>query len=354
MKSLVLSGGAGLRLRPLTYSMPKQLVPVANKPVLRYVIEDIKNAGISDVGIVVGDRIDAVRGEFGDGSALDLRITYIRQDKPRGLAHCVQISRGFLGDEDFVMYLGDNIMVPGISEVVAEFTEHRPAAQVAVAKVSDPSEYGIAVVDADGRVLDLEEKPAKPRGDLALMGVYVFTPAIHRAVREIRPSRRGEWEITDAIQQLINTGQPVRAQVFTGFWKDTGRLADVLDCNQILLELTPPDVAGDVDADSELIGPVTVEPGARIIRSQVHGPAAVGAGAVVTDSIVGPYTSVGRDCVLHNAGIEDSILLAGASIRSLHGVRRSLIGRSSRLDGVARRDTELTLMVGDDSRLEIS
>jgi glucose-1-phosphate thymidylyltransferase len=354
MKALVLSGGVGTRLRPLTYSMPKQLITVANRPVLGYIIEDIKNAGITDVGIVVGDWVDAVRKEFGDGSEMGLRITYITQDEPRGLAHCVQISREFLGSEDFVMYLGDNILVPGIGEIIAEFAERRPAAQVAVAKVRDPSEYGIAVVGADRRVLDLEEKPAHPRGNLALMGVYVFSPAIHRAVREIKPSSRGEWEITDAIQQLIDTGHSVRAHVFTGFWKDTGRLEDILECNRVLLEYATPAVVGQVDADSELIGPVSVEPGARISRSQVHGPAVVGAGAVVTDSIVGPYTSVGCDCVLDDAGIEDSILLAGASIRALRGVRQSLIGRSSRLDGLARRDAQLRLVVGDDAQIEIS
>jgi glucose-1-phosphate thymidylyltransferase len=348
MKALVLSGGLGSRLRPLTYAMPKQLVPVANRPVIRYGLESIRRAGITDVGIVVGGWADMIEAELGDGAELGLKITYLAQDAPRGLAHCVMIARDFLADDDFVMYLGDNVLIGEMDSFFEDFRERRPAAQIVVTKVPDPTECGVAEIDDRGVVLSLEEKPRRPRGDLGLMGIYLFTPAIHEAVRNIRPSHRGEWEITDAIQRLVGDGREVRAYVYTGYWKDTGKIEDLLECNRAVLDTTASAIDGEVDTATDIIGPVVVERGARVSRSRLIGPAIVGAGCVIHDSLVGPYTSLGPGCALTGAGIEDSIVMAGASIRGVHGVHASLIGRSARVERLAGMPGRRRLTVGDD------
>jgi glucose-1-phosphate thymidylyltransferase len=337
MKALVLSGGLGTRLRPLTYSMPKQLVPVGNKPVLLRGLEKIREIGIVDVGIIVGDTGIEIERVIGDGSRLGLRIRYIRQEAPMGLAHCVMIAKDFLGDDDFLMYLGDNVLSAGLDGVLAEFRQHRPSVQLLVKKVSNPSDYGIAELTGTGLVHRLEEKPEHPRSDLAVMGVYLFTPAVHEAVRSIKPSARNEWEITDAIRLLLERDHPVRAQVYDGFWKDTGQLDELLECNRMVLASECPSaVLGTVDKGSTLVGAVTVEPGARVIRSHVTGPAIIGADAVVCDSRVGPHTSLGARACLRNAGIEDSIVLEGASLSDVTGIEGSLIGREARISRATR------------------
>jgi glucose-1-phosphate thymidylyltransferase len=354
MKALVLAGGTGSRLRPLSHTMPKQLIPVANRPVLLHALDSLREAGVTDVGVVVGDRAPAIRDAIGDGAEFGLRVTYLAQDAPRGLAHCVRIASDFLGDDDFVMYLGDNVLVGGIAELADRFRESRPAAQVVVAKVADPSGYGVAEVGPDGRVQRLVEKPSRPRSDLALIGVYFFTSVVHEAVRRIRPSRRGELEITDAIQWLVAHGYEVSAAQFGGYWKDTGRVDDVLECNRVLLEATERRVAGVVDAASQLVGPVAIEAGATVVRSRIVGPAVVGAGTAVVDSYVGPYTSLGAGCVLVGAGIEYSIVLDQVSVRDVRGIHGSLIGRASEVTlsgaGVARH----RLVVGADTRVELA
>ncbi len=354
MKALVLSGGLGTRLRPLTHSMPKQLVPVANRPVIYHGLENIRRAGITQVGMVVGDRGAVIAEELGDGSALGIAITYIHQERPLGLAHCVAISRDFLGDEDFIMYLGDNVLGGDVIDFVADFQERRPAAEIVVTKVPDPCECGVAEVDADGRVLGLEEKPRRPRSELGLMGVYLFTPVIHRAVQSIRPSLRNEWEITDAIQHLVAEGADVRAYVYSGYWKDTGKIEDLLECNRALLDLTrATSLDGVVDEHTEIIGPVVVESGARITRSRIIGPAVIGEKCVVEDSVVGPYTSIGACCVVEAAGIEDSIVMTGATVRGVRGMQGSLIGRSARVARSSGLFGTRRLMIGDDSTVEI-
>ena len=331
MKALVLAGGAGTRLRPFSYSTPKQLIPIANKPVLVHCLESLVAVGVHDVAIIVGDHGAEIQARIGDGSAFGLRITYIRQDRPRGLAHCVRLARVFLGDDDFILYLGDNVLVGGIQTLAGEFRRVRPAAQVVVAEVADPRAYGVAEVAPDGRVTALVEKPEHPRGRLALIGVYFFTPEIHAAVRQIRPSARGELEITDAIARLVAGGRPVHAARFAGYWKDTGRIDDVLECNQVLLNRITARVDGVVDRASELVGEVVVEAGARVVRSRIAGPVMIGAGSLVQDSVLGPYTTIGQGCVLRGAGVGRSIVVDSVVVDHERGIHGSILGRDARV-----------------------
>ncbi|MFV8187724.1 MULTISPECIES: glucose-1-phosphate thymidylyltransferase [unclassified Streptomyces] len=354
MKALVLAGGTGSRLRPFSYSMPKQLIPIANKPVLEHVLDNIRDIGVTEIGIIVGNHATEIADALGDGSRLGVAITYIPQERPAGLAQTVQLARGFLGDDDFVMYLGDNMLPEGIQEAAAEFRALQPAAQVLVAQVEDPRAFGVAEVDTHGVVERLVEKPPVPRSNLALIGVYFFTPAIHEAVDSIEPSARGELEITDAIQWLVTAGRTVRAQEYAGYWKDTGKVEDVLECNRMLLDAVARSVEGEVDEDSVLIGPVVVEPGARIVNSFVVGPVVIGAGTVLEDSHVGPYTSIGRDCVLTDAHLDRSIALDGSTVSGVRGLRGSLLGRSAAVTGAQLEERHHRLVVGDHTRVEVA
>jgi len=354
MKALVLSGGSGTRLRPFTYSMPKQLIPIANRPVLEHVLENIRELGVTEVGMIVGERRPEIEAVLGDGSRLGVRITYIHQERPLGLAHCVTLAREFLAEDDFVMYLGDNMLPDGVAEIAEEFRAARPAAQVVVHRVEDPRAFGVAEVGPDGTVLRLVEKPQQPRSDLALIGVYFFTPAIHRAVAGTVPSARGELEITDAVQWLVTVGERVAASEYRGYWKDTGRVEDVLECNRELLGSLERSVEGEVDSASVLVGRVRVEPGARVIRSRIEGPAVVGAGSVVEDSYVGPHTSIGRDCVLRATHVDYSIALDGASVSDVSGVHGSLLGRGSAVSGVQSANRHHRLVVGDHTQIEVA
>jgi glucose-1-phosphate thymidylyltransferase len=354
MKALVLAGGAGTRLRPITYTSAKQLVPVANKPVLFYGLEAIAAVGITDVGLVVGDTAAEITAAVGDGSAFGIEANYIRQHAPLGLAHAVLVARDFLGDDDFVMYLGDNFIVGGIAELVAGFRSVRPAAQILLTRVADPRAFGVAELDEAGRVIGLEEKPDKPKSDLALVGVYMFTSAVHEAVRQLTPSRRGELEITEAIQWLIDSGQRVDSCVISGYWKDTGNVTDMLEVNRMVLEGTELTVRGTVDEASELIGRVGIEPGAEVRGSRIVGPAIVGAGSQVFDSYIGPFTSVGPDCVIADSEIEYSIVLAGASICGVRRIEASLIGRGVEITPAARVPKAHRFVLGDHSKVQIS
>jgi glucose-1-phosphate thymidylyltransferase len=354
MKALVLSGGSGSRLRPITHTSPKQLVPVANKPVLFYGLEAIRDAGIASVGIVVGDTAPSIQAAVGDGSAFGLDVTYIRQDAPRGLAHAVLIAREFLGDDDFVMYLGDNFIVGGITALVDEFRSGRPDAQIMLTQVPDPRQFGVAELDASGEVIGLEEKPRQPKGDLALVGVYIFTPAIHEAVVQLEPSWRGELEITEAIQWLIDNGRKVRSTTITGYWKDTGNVADMLEVNRMVLESAEPRCDGVVDAATELIGRVVIESGADVSGSRIVGPAIIGAGTRVTGSYVGPFTSVAADCAITDSEIEYSIVLRGASIQGVRRIEASLIGHEVEVTPAPRVPNAHRLILGDHSKVQIS
>jgi len=354
MKALVLAGGSGTRLRPITHTSAKQLLPVANKPVLFYCLEAIAEAGITDVGIVVGDTAPAVRDAVGDGSAFGLKVTYIPQAAPLGLAHAVLIAADYLGDDDFVMYLGDNFIVGGISALVDEFRARRPAAQIMLTQVADPRSFGVAELDGDGRVIGLEEKPQAPKSDLALVGVYMFTPAVHEGIAQLKPSWRGELEITEAIQWLLDAGQPVSCTVISGYWKDTGNVADMLEVNRMVLESMPADVRGTVDADSELIGRVVISEGATVTRSRLVGPLIIGAGAVVTDSYIGPFTALADDCIISGSEIEYSIVLRGASIRGVRRIEASLIGREVEVTPAPNVPRAHRLILGDHSKVQIS
>ena len=354
MKALVLSGGAGTRLRPITHTSAKQLVPVANKPVLFYGLEAIRDAGVTDVGIIVGDTAAEIEAAVGDGSELGIRVTYIRQDAPLGLAHCVLIAQDYLGDDDFVMYLGDNFIIGGITELVHEFQAGTYDAQILLTKVDNPSQFGVAELGPHGGVTTLVEKPKEPKSDLALVGVYMFRPVIHEAVRAIKPSARGELEITDALQWLIDEGRDVRPHLVTGYWKDTGRLEDMLECNRKVLESIEPLVLGSVDADSQLIGRVVVEEGALIERSTVRGPAIIGRDSVVRDTYVGPFTSIYFGCTLEDTEIEHSIVLEESTIRGVGRIEDSLIGKQVEVSPSSALPRAHRLMLGDHSRVSIA
>jgi glucose-1-phosphate thymidylyltransferase len=354
MKALVLAGGAGTRLRPITYTSAKQLVPVANKPVLFYGLEAIADVGVTDVGLVVGDTAAEIKAAVGDGSDFGIKASYIAQSAPLGLAHAVQVARDYLGDDDFIMYLGDNFIVGGISGLVDGFRAARPAAQIMLTRVSDPREFGVAELDGEGRVIGLEEKPEQPKSDLALVGVYMFTAAVHEVIAQLTPSWRGELEITEAIQLLIDSGQRVDSSLITGYWKDTGNVTDMLEVNRMVLETTEAACHGDVDPGCELIGRVVIEEGAKVRGSRIVGPAIIGARSQVTDSYIGPFTSVGPDCSLEDTEIEYSIVLAGASLRGVRRIEASLIGRGVEITPAPRVPKAHRLVLGDHSRVQIS
>jgi glucose-1-phosphate thymidylyltransferase len=354
LKGLILSGGAGTRLRPITHTSAKQLVPVANKPVLFYGIEALVAAGITEIGIIVAPETgDEIRAAAGDGSDFGATITYIEQDKPAGLAHAVLTAEDFLGDNPFVMYLGDNLLREGITDLVGAFREHAPQALILLTAVPDPWHYGVAELDG-GSVVRLIEKPKEPPSNMALVGVYMFTPAIFDAARAIEPSARGELEITDAIQYLIDAGSKVESHTVSGWWKDTGQLADMLEANRLVLEDLEGSVDVELDETSRVEGRVLIEPGAVIERSVVRGPAVIAAGARVVDAYVGPYTSIGPDVQVIGSEVEHSILLAGSELRDLPvRVEASLLGREVKLTRGDEMPKTLRMIVGDRSEIEL-
>ena len=353
MKGLILSGGKGTRLRPITHTSAKQLVPVANKPVLFYGIEAIAEAGIEEIGIIIAPETGAeIRAAAGDGSRFGVRITYVEQDEPRGLAHAALTAEPFLDGDPFVMYLGDNLLQGGISDLVRSFRDSGPDALILLTPVPDPQNYGVAELEGQ-RVVRLVEKPPQPATDLALVGVYMFTAGIHDASRAIEPSARGELEITDAIQHLVDTGARVEPHIVRGWWKDTGRLDDMLEANRLVLDRIEPRVEGQL-VDSECEGRVVVEPGARLERTTVRGPAIIGAGTQLTDCYVGPYTAIGEDCVICEAEVEHSILLSGCTVRNLEGrMESSLLGRNVTISRGVRQPKAYRFMVGDNSEIGI-
>ncbi|MFE3588708.1 glucose-1-phosphate thymidylyltransferase [Streptomyces niveus] len=353
MKALVLAGGAGTRLRPLSYSMPKQLIPIANKPVLQHIVESIRDLGVTEIGIVVGSGNTDLADAMGDGSRYGVAFTWIVQERPLGLAHAVRVAGPYLGDSDFMMYLGDNMLPDGVADMAADFATARPAAQLVVSRVPDPRAFGVAELNDAGRVVRLTEKPEQPRSDLALTGVYFFTPAIHRAVENVTPSARGELEITDAIQLLIDDGHTVRAGRYRGYWKDTGRAEDVLDCNRHLLRSLRSRLAGHIGDGCEISGAVVIEEGARVLRSRITGPVVIGAGTVVEDSHIGPGTCVAADCTLRGVELSDSIVLDGATLSGVSGLYGSVIGRHASVTSGESPERH-RLLVGDHTRIEVA
>jgi glucose-1-phosphate thymidylyltransferase len=368
MKGLILSGGAGTRLRPITHTSAKQLVPVANKPILFYGIEDMVAAGITEIGIVVGDTRDEVMAAVGDGSHFGADVTFIPQDAPLGLAHCVLIAEQFLGDDDFVMYLGDNMLEQRLVDFVDPFEAARrasarpelgttpspPVAQILLAEVEDPRSFGVAAIDESGHVTELIEKPADPPSNLALVGVYLFDPTVHKAVRSIEPSARGELEITDAIQWLVDEGHRVRHEVLKGWWIDTGKKDPLLDCNRLVLDKIQGRIDGEVDVASRIDNRVIVERGARLESSIVRGPAIIGENTVLRNSYVGPYTSVYHDCEIVDAEIEYSVVLEHSRILGISGIQDSLIGKEVVVHRTGTRPRATRLMLGDHSNVDLA
>ncbi|HEY2258350.1 MAG TPA: glucose-1-phosphate thymidylyltransferase [Solirubrobacteraceae bacterium] len=353
LKGLILSGGKGTRLRPITHTSAKQLVPVANKPVLFYGIEAMASAGIEEVGIIIAPETgDEIRAAAGDGGRFGVKLTYIVQDRPAGLAHAVLTAEEFLDTSPFVMYLGDNLLQGGIEDLVEAFRSGAPDALILLTPVPDPEQYGVAELQ-NGAVVQLVEKPPDPKTNLALVGVYMFTPSVHAAARAIEPSARGELEITDAIQHLVDAGMRVEPHIVKGWWKDTGRLEDMLAANRLVLETIEGRVEGRL-IESQVDGRVAIEPGAQLQRTTVRGPAIIGARARLADCYIGPYTAVGEGCVIENAEVEHSILLADSSVRNLAGrMESSLLGRNVKIGRDHRQPRAYRFLVGDNSEIGI-
>ncbi|MBI1801213.1 MAG: glucose-1-phosphate thymidylyltransferase [Chloroflexi bacterium] len=353
MKGLILSGGKGTRLRPFTYTGAKQLVPVANKPVLFYAIEDLVEAGIRDIGIVIGDTGDQIRAAVGDGSRLNAQVTYIPQEAPLGLAHGVKIARGFIGAESFVLFLGDNFIRDGIVSEVRHFAERALNCQIMLHRVEHPENLGVAVLDGD-RVVRLVEKPREFISNLALVGIYMFDPHIFEAIEQIKPSPRGELEITDAIQQLLDMGYRVGHQIVKGHWIDTGKVSDMLDANRLVLETIETLIEGAVDGGSKVIGGAIIEAGAQVIDSVIRGPVIIGANTRIERAFVGPFTAIGHDCLITHAEIENSIVMENSQIKNVRDrISDSLIGRFVEVSQSPPVPKTLRLMLGDHSQVGV-
>jgi len=353
MKGLILSGGKGTRLRPLTFTQAKQLVPVANKPVLFYGIEALVEAGIKEIGIVVGDTKDEIMDAVGDGSRWGIQVQFIEQEAPLGLAHAVKISESYLGKDSFVMYLGDNILKSGIKSLVEEFQEHKPSSLILLTEVPNPQLFGVAELK-DGKVVRLVEKPKKPMSNLALVGVYMFDFHVFEAVNAIKPSWRNELEITDAIQYLIDKDYAVHPHLVTGWWKDTGKIEDILEANRLILESIKSQIDGKVDASSQIKGEVIIERGVLVKNSTIRGPAIIGAETEIIDSYIGPYTSIQSKCKIIKTEIEHSIVMEGSEIRDVGSrIDESLIGREVKIFKSPPKPSVYRLMVGDKSEIGV-
>lgn len=357
MKALILSGGKGTRLRPLTYTGAKQLVPVANKPILWYGIEAIVAAGITDIGIIISPETGhEVQSQTGNGDRFGAKITYILQSEPAGLAHAVKIAREFLQDAPFLMYLGDNLIENRLDDLLDKFNQKDLDALILLRKVDNPSSFGVATVDNSGRVLQLVEKPKNPASNLALVGVYLFSPGVHHAIDNIQPSARGELEITDAIQFLLNDRQAVEAHQLEGWWLDTGKKDDLLAANRIILDSQIEcKLKGTIDDSSQVIGRVQIGTNTQIVNSTIRGPAIIGENCHIENTFIGPYTSIGDGVTLIEADIEHSVILKDAKIVKIQQrIVDSAIGRRVQLTLAERRPKAIRFMLGDDSQIELA
>ena len=354
MRGLILAGGSGRRLRPLTHTSAKQLVPIANRPILHYVIDDLVGVGITDLGIVVGDTADEIKASVGDGSTWGATVIYITQEAPLGLAHAVLVAEPFLGEESFAMYLGDNMFEDPLDAVVADFDGSAATARLLLAKVENPSAFGVAELGPGGVITSLVEKPEHPPSDLALVGVYLFGPRIHEAVRAIQPSARGELEITDAVQWLIDRGGVVEHRVLDGWWIDTGKKDPLLRCNELVLDTILPAVDGTVDGRSTLDGPVRVDEAAEVVDSTLVGPLVVGPGACISASTVGPYVSVGANCRIDRSTVEKSVLMEGSRVVDVGLMTSSVLGRQAVVDGGESPGNQtVSVLLGDHSVVDV-
>ncbi len=355
MKALILAGGKGTRLKPITHTIPKQLLPVANKPILFYVLDQVKEAGITDIGIIISPETgNVVREAVGDGAHGESQITYILQTEPQGLAHAVKTAHSFLGDSTFLMFLGDNLIEGGVKSFVQEFNSHSPDALVLLKEVPDPSLFGVAELNAKGEVVHLVEKPKEPKTNLALVGIYLFTPEIHSAIAQIKPSWRGELEITDAIQKLLDMGKKVRSHILTGWWLDTGKKDDLLEANRVVLDsLLKRAVLGEIDSKSKIVGRVEIKDGAKIENSIVRGPVSIAEGCHIKNSFIGPFTSIGAGTIVEDSSVGHSVILEHSCIYHIERLEDSLIGTRVELRKSDERFNSVKLFVGCDSSLEL-
>ncbi len=353
MKGLILSGGKGSRLRPFTYTGAKQLVPLANKPILFYAIENLVAAGITDIGIIVGDTADQVQAAVGDGCRFGAQVTYIPQDAPRGIAHAVKIAQPFLGRERFALFLGDNFIREGITSLVDEFRDGSMNSLILLTPVKNPQDFGVAEI-VDGKVVRVVEKPSEPRSNLAVTGIYMFDHHVFEAVDNIKPSARGELEITDTIQYLIDGGFYVHPHTIQGCWIDTGKMEDILEANRLVLEVLDGRIEGLVDAESQVGGRVVIEAGAEVRRSVIRGPVIIGERTRVINSYVGPFTSIYHDCLVDNCEIEQSIVMENCRLVDVgHRIVDSLIGRNVEVTRSQVKPLAHKLVLGDHSRIEV-
>jgi glucose-1-phosphate thymidylyltransferase len=355
MKAIILAGGKGTRLRPITNTIAKQLLPVANKPILFYVLDQIRQTGISDICMIISPETGAnIRETVGDGSHWGVNITYVVQTEPLGLAHAVTMAKEFLGDSPFLMFLGDNLIQGGVKDFVQEFKAHNPDALILLKEVPDARLFGVAELDAHGEVLQLVEKPKEPKTNLALVGIYLFTPDIHQAISQIKPSKRGELEITDAIQRLLDNGKRVKSHILTGWWLDTGKKDDMLEANRVVLDtMLQRNIRGQVDSKSQVVGRVEIGDGARVENSTIRGPASIGEGCEIRNSHIGPFTSVGAGTVIEDSAVEHSVILEEGRIKGIERLEDSLIGKGVELRKADSRFRTVKIFVGCDCRLEL-
>ena len=353
MKGLILSGGFGTRLRPLTYTGAKQLIPIANKPIIYYGIESLASLGIKEVGIIVGDTKDEVMNTVGNGDTWSLKIEYIPQESPLGLAHAIKIARKFLGDESFMMYLGDNILKDSLDDLVKQFEQNQPNALILLTEVNNPQEFGVAEVDGKGNVKKLVEKPKEPPSNLALVGIYLFDKEIHNAIEHIKPSWRNELEITDAIQWLLDNGYRVESQTVKGWWKDTGKPEDIIEANLLILQDIKSDNKGEV-IDSTLNGHIVIEKGAVVEKSIIRGPAIIGANSRLSKAYIGPFSSIGANVTIENSEVECSVIMDGATICNLENrIDRSILGRNVVINQINESPRTHKFILGDQSYVQI-
>jgi len=354
MKALILAGGKGIRLRPLTYTIAKHLLPVANKPILFYGIEQIKEAGIKDIGIVISPETGAdLKLALSDGSRWGVNFTYILQSQPLGLAHAVKTARDFLADSPFLLFLGDNLIKDGVKILLSEFNTHSSDALIVLKEVADPRAFGVAEVDVSGKVMRVVEKPKDPKSNLALVGAYIFTPVIHQAIAQLKPSWRGEYEITDAIQKLLDMGKEVRCHILHGWWLDTGKKDALLEANRIILdEYLKYSIRGKIDSKSQIIGRVEVGEGAQIENSLIRGPVSIAANCRITNSFIGPYTSIASDTKIENSSVEYSVILNNSHIFNIHRLADSVIGRNVKLIKTEQNLDVIKVFIGDDANIE--
>ncbi len=352
MKALVLSGGKGTRLRPLTYTIAKQLIPVANRPILHYVLDHIRKANITEVGVILSPETgDQVREALSGYDSM-LQLTYILQEQPLGLAHAVKVARSYLADDPFLMWLGDNLIGHDIREFVDKFGRSEADAMVLLREVPDPRMFGIAQLDEHGRIRQLVEKPSDPPSNLALVGIYMFSSAIHAAIQQIEPSWRGELEITDAIQRLLDQGRNVQSHILTGWWLDTGKKDDLLEANRVVLdEWAQRDIQGMVDDASHIFGRVVVEKGVTIRKSEVRGPAVIGPGTIIEESFIGPYSSIGRRCTIKRSVLEHCVVLDGVQIEGAERLEDSVLGRNAIIRKTPHNHRAVRLLLGDDAEI---